>query len=245
MTLNRYIVAAAVAMAAALTCYVIKFCVILGYGFADDSAIWGQFGDYMGGSLNPILSFISIVLLIKSLNLQNQANLDLREELSDNKKTEKLRSFNALFFNMIDSQKKLLDTFIVSIVPIGVILRPGVNSIIYIEDEIDRLRKSGADNEVIINFLDEIDGDERIYGILRGFYITTKIVSEKLSDSNGFTIGDRKEHLLTLINFTDFAQLRLIVIAIQFYDTPASSYLRSNVELNEVLDEVGLGRDLY
>jgi len=232
-------------MAAALTCYVIKFCVILGYGFADDSAIWGQFGDYMGGSLNPILSFISIVLLIKSLNLQNQANLDLREELSDNKKTEKLRSFNALFFNMIDSQKKLLDTFIVSIVPIGVILRPGVNSIIYIEDEIDRLRKSGADNEVIINFLDEIDGDERIYGILRGFYITTKIVSEKLSDSNGFTIGDRKEHLLTLINFTDFAQLRLIVIAIQFYDTPASSYLRSNVELNEVLDEVGLGRDLY
>ncbi|WP_426167436.1 hypothetical protein [Pseudoduganella sp. R-34] len=245
MTLTRYIVAAAAAMVAAFAFYVIKFRLILGYGFADDSAIWGQFGDYMGGSLNPILSFISIVLLIKSLNLQNQANVDLREELKDSKQTEKLRSFSTLFFNMIASQKSLLDSFIVNAPPGNGMLRPGPNTIIYIEDELENLRGNGADDKAIVNFLNQIDGDERIYGILRGFYITVKIVTEKLSDSNGFTIEDRKDHLMTLINFTDFAQLRLIVIAIQFFDAPASSYLRDNIELNAVLQEVGLGLDLY
>lgn len=245
MGINRYIIGAAVTMMAVFAFYIIKFRLNLGYGFSDDSAVWGQFGDYMGGSLNPILSFISIVLLIKSLGLQNQANLDLREELVDSRKTEKLRSFSTLFFNMVASQKNLLDSFSVDPGREGEFLTPGVNSIIFVEDEIHRLRSVGADNEAILEFLNEVDADERIYGILRAFYITVKIISEKLSTSQDFSVEDRREYFFTLINFTDFSQLRLIIIAIQFFDAPPSSYLREHSELRSVLEEVGLGFDLY
>lgn len=33
---------------------------------------WGQFGDYLGGVLNPILSFITILLLLWNIYTQNQ-----------------------------------------------------------------------------------------------------------------------------------------------------------------------------
>lgn len=244
MVFNPYILLAAISMVAVAALYVIKFYIVLKLGFADDSAVWGQFGDYMGGSLNPILSFISVILLIKSLTLQNQANLDLREELKENKKTEKLRSFSVLFFNMISSQKSLLDGFTVKInsedMP-----TPGVRTIIWIEDAIADLRDQDVKDDVIISFLNEIDVDDKIFGILRAFYVTTKIIAERLSDANGFNLQDRKDQILTLINFTDFAQLRLIVLSVQFFDTEASRYLKANGDLKLVLAEVNLDFDLY
>lgn len=244
MVFNPYIFVAVISMAVVAALYIIKFYIVLKLGFADDSAVWGQFGDYMGGSLNPILSFISIILLIKSLSLQNQANSDLREELKENKKTEKLRSFSALFFNMISSQKSLLEGFTVN--PNSEqIITPGVGTIIWIEDAIADLREGDAKDGAISFFLNEIDVDDKIFGILRAFYITTKIIAEKLSDANGFNLEDRKDQILTLINFTDFAQLRLIIIGAQFFDTEASRYLKANGELKLVLAEVNLDFDLY
>jgi hypothetical protein len=225
--------------------YIIKFFGILGYGLADDSAIWGQFGDYMGGSLNPILSFISILLLIKSLNLQNQANLDLREELKDNKRTEKIKSFGSLFFNMIDSQKSLLQNFRLEFANANQVRQSGAGAIVCLEDEIENLRSRGANDTEITIFIEKIDSNDRIYGIVRAFSITVKIITEKLSDDNQFTFDDRKDHLLTLVNFTDFAQLRLILIAIQFMNYPATQYLRNNSDFTVVLNEVGLQLDLY
>ena len=35
-----------------------------GYSFSDEPEIWGVFGDYMGGTLNPLLSIINIVITI-------------------------------------------------------------------------------------------------------------------------------------------------------------------------------------
>jgi hypothetical protein len=34
-------------------------------------AVWGQLGDYMGGVLNPILSFFALYLLMRTLQLQH------------------------------------------------------------------------------------------------------------------------------------------------------------------------------
>jgi hypothetical protein len=242
---NPYIIFAAVSMIVVMACYCIRFFALLGYGFSDDPAIWGQFGDYMGGVLNPILSFISITLLIKSHNLQNQSNHDLREQLQADKKTEKLRSFSTLFFNMLSSQKSLLNDFKIKRLSDNQKTGTGVESIIFIEDQVEILRNNGAEDSRILEFLNEIDDQDRIFGILRAFYITVKIISEKLSASNGFNADDRKDHLLTLINFTDFAQLRLIILAVQFIDCPASQYLRNDSELISLLDEVKLGLDLY
>ena len=43
--------------------------------------IWGQFGDYMGGVINPIFGFISVVLLIYTIRQQQEALSLQREEL--------------------------------------------------------------------------------------------------------------------------------------------------------------------
>ena len=55
-----------------------------GHKFSSDPAAWGQFGDFIGGTANPILSFITLVLLAFTLGLQNrQLNISSRElELS-------------------------------------------------------------------------------------------------------------------------------------------------------------------
>ncbi len=237
---NSYIFVAAVAMIAIIGFYVVRFFVMLGFGVSDDSAIWGQFGDYMGGTLNPVLSFISIVLLIKSLGLQNQANVELRAELQENRRAEKLRSFSTLFFNMINSQRSLIDSFSVKNGSTNL-----SDTVVYIEGEIQRLREEGGSKEVIGKFLDDFDTSDRIYGVVRAFYVTVKAVFDKLSNVQGFTVADRKEHLLTLINFTDFAQLRLIIIAIQFMNYPASQYLRENNDFIDLLSELGLELDPY
>lgn len=51
-----------------------------------DQEKWGQFGDYFGGVLNPILSFFAFTALIVTLRVQLSANQD-----SDRRHTEQLR----------------------------------------------------------------------------------------------------------------------------------------------------------
>ena len=53
-----------------------------------DTTVWGTFGDYVGGSLNPLLSFLALIALLYTIRLQKEeletsrAELELtREEL--------------------------------------------------------------------------------------------------------------------------------------------------------------------
>ncbi|WP_374419516.1 putative phage abortive infection protein [Chromobacterium sp.] len=39
-------------------------------GLSKENGDWGTFGDFFGGTLNPILTFISIVILVKTIRLQ-------------------------------------------------------------------------------------------------------------------------------------------------------------------------------
>ncbi|NYY80701.1 hypothetical protein DMH27_20040 [Raoultella planticola] len=74
----------------------------LNFGISGDVSqktdVWGQFGDYVGGVLNPILSFISIYLLINSLSLQRQANTSLVDEIKRQEKLEDFKKFEFRFF---------------------------------------------------------------------------------------------------------------------------------------------------
>jgi hypothetical protein len=192
--------------------------------------------------LNPLLGFISLVLLIKSLRLQNEANADLRKELINSEKTEKIRSFETLFFNMINSQKVLFDSFKIKTQDA---IMYGSEAVIKIEDVIEDLREQHQDDELIIQFLKNIDSNDQIFGVTRGFYIIVKMITEKLSNDNGFSEEDRKSHLLALVNFTDFSLLRLIMISMQFMSYPSIEYLRKNSDFNAVLKEVELNYNLY
>ena len=246
MMINRYIAFAAFIILTVFASYFINFYVILGYEVSSDSAIWALLGDYAGGMLNPLLSFISIALLSKSLTLQNEANINLRKELKDNEKTEKLRSFEMLYFNMIDSQKKLFESFKINFDD-GESTNQftSIKAVIEIEDEIGRIRDRSRDDSEVWKYLNRIDSYDQIFGLSRAFYIMVMMVHEKLSDSEGFTSNDRKAHFQTLINFTDFAQVRLIMICVQFMEYESTKYLKDSPEFKETIEELGLSYELY
>ncbi|MEW5699098.1 hypothetical protein [Pseudomonas synxantha] len=243
---NKYVVVSAVLAFLVLFSYFAQFYLTLHYSVSDDPEQWGQLGDYIGGVLNPLLSFVSIVLLIRSLSIQVEANRDLRAEVEATRKTERLRSFEMQLFNMLDSQKTYFDSFRLSTDVDGTLLRfSGGEAVIKIEGDVESLRSSGPEVLLVVEYLERVDSTDQIYGLTRIFYNMVRIVDEKLSDSNGFCEEDRRSHYLTIINFTDFSLLRLIVMSAQFLDYASTSYLKSNLAFSSVLDSVGLSYDLY
>lgn len=84
---------------------------------------WGTFGDFIGGTLNPILTFISICLILYTV-YQNKKSLDFNsEELSLSRKaqqdssksqqliqkTQNLQQFDSLFFSLLNQFKHQQD----------------------------------------------------------------------------------------------------------------------------------------
>lgn len=247
MRTKSYITIAATIVVLVYLTYLAYFYFVLGYKISDDAEKWGQFGDYVGGILNPFLGFVSIVLLIKTLALQYEANGNLKEEIANTRKTEKLRSFEAFFFSLVSSQRELLNSFKITFPQPSsqTITLTGVNAILAIEDQIESMRNSGKTDNDISDFLTTLDSNDQIFGLVRAFYITVSMISEKLSDLEGFSLKDRKIHFKTLVNLTDFAQLRLVMLSVQFLDFPATRYLRDSGEFKSVLEELGMSYAMY
>ncbi|MUK93481.1 hypothetical protein GNP80_13675 [Aliivibrio fischeri] len=244
---SKYIVFAIISMLAVFLSYIFHFYFSLGYKLSNDPSVWAQLGDYSGGLLNPILSFISLVLLIKSLNLQRETNIDLQDELKNNKKNEKLKSFETYFFNMINSQIVAFNSFKIVISIDGVTtIKTSTDAVIAIEDEVAKIRADFPnDNEKVLEFLNDLDYNDQLFSITRSFYIIVKMTEDKLSDENGFNSELRKQHILTLINFTEFALLRLIMLNMQFMTLPSVEYLKGSTDFKDVLKDTNLSFNLY
>jgi uncharacterized membrane protein len=56
-------------------------------GFSSRQDVWGQFGDFVGGVLNPILSFLALIALVLTVVLQSRQLEYARKEL-DNSREE-------------------------------------------------------------------------------------------------------------------------------------------------------------
>jgi uncharacterized membrane protein len=70
------------------------FCIALTYimyfsrfhgGFSTKQDVWGQFGDFIGGTVNPLLSFLSLIALVFTVVLQTRQLEHSREELANSK----------------------------------------------------------------------------------------------------------------------------------------------------------------
>ncbi|TVO36209.1 hypothetical protein [Vibrio algivorus] len=243
---NRFSITATFLTLIVIGSYVIQFYFNLGYNLSSNASDWVEFSDYTGGLINPILSFMSLILLIKSLNLQNKANNDLRLEIKLNQKHELLRSFETYFFGLIEAQRVAFSTFKLDFPKKnGDKSLNGVCAIQELEDQIEIIRRSNGTNLDISEFIELIDKDERIYSSIRIFYNIVKMISERLSNSNGFNSISRKNQYQTLINFTEFSQFRLVLLSMQFIDCPPAKYLNSNSEFISVLRELGIEGELY
>ncbi|WP_440985341.1 hypothetical protein ACQHIH_00015 [Xanthomonas sontii] len=241
--IDRWIKLSIAAITLVLGAYVINF---YSAEISKNPESWGQIGDYLGGVLNPILSFISLVLIVKSLNLQRESNLALKMELEQSRQGEKLRSFENKFFNMIEVQSSNFQKFYVDFP--GDIADTRLNgpiAVIAMENEIERLRQLQAPQNEIAAFICSCDSEDQIFGAVRTFFTCAKYVMDHLSDAKGFSQEERLEYLKTLINFTEFPLVRLNMIAIKFLDYEASRYLKSCGDFKEVLQSLELDYDAY
>jgi len=99
-------------------------------GLSNDQEKWAQFGDYIGGTLNPILAFFAFVALLITIKLQNDGLQQSKDELEltrkeleksamaqekqskslelQNKATN-LQIFENTFFSLLKENHKILD----------------------------------------------------------------------------------------------------------------------------------------
>lgn len=86
----------------ALIAFVLGLYVINFHGsFGSEQATWGTFGDYVGGVLNPIFAFASLIAILYSMHLQS-------EEL-ENSSNELQRSAEALNSQIAISKQQTFD----------------------------------------------------------------------------------------------------------------------------------------
>jgi uncharacterized membrane protein len=70
-------------------------------GWSDQQQDWGLFGDFVGGVLNPIFAFLSLLALLLTVILQNKEIHQSHEELRKSNDTLQRQNFENTFFQML------------------------------------------------------------------------------------------------------------------------------------------------
>ncbi|WP_323017807.1 putative phage abortive infection protein [Castellaniella sp.] len=98
--------------------YMLWFWTIKGQELSDNPERWAQFGDYLAGTVGPIMGFASIMLLVATLHLQRTELEEQRQQLvkSTQEVAEQNRillrqSFEQTFFTWLSSYKDIVDRF--------------------------------------------------------------------------------------------------------------------------------------
>ncbi len=91
--------------------------------------IWGAFGDFVGGSLNAVLSLFGFVALLLTIVLQSQELSLSRHELrisanalQEQSKTVKLQQFEGTFFKLLDLHESIVNALVIPL-PDGTIIK--------------------------------------------------------------------------------------------------------------------------
>ena len=86
---------------------------------SNDPATWGTFGDYLGGTLNPIISFLALIGLLYTIHQQAQEMQATREELEQAAEQQRrqadifnLQQFESTFFSLLEQHNKIIETLV-------------------------------------------------------------------------------------------------------------------------------------
>lgn len=110
--LTRLAYAGAFVAVIALATYFFKF-----YGaLSNDPGTWGQFGDYVGGVLNPTFSFLALIALLATFGLQvRELRISARElknsadALFKQNETLKRQTFETTFFQLLALHNEIVN----------------------------------------------------------------------------------------------------------------------------------------
>ncbi|HDZ8195176.1 TPA: hypothetical protein RUT31_003202, partial [Enterobacter kobei] len=192
--------------------------------------VWGQFGDYVGGVVNPILSFVTIYLLIQSVSLQRESNDSLMKEINRQEKLEEYKKFELRFFRLLETQEESFDRFRISIGETddgNIEMLHGVAAVSYIENELSVLIDAKIERERVQGWLDSLDDDGAYFSLTRRFYLILKLIND-----NTASRSERLELYEILMNLTDIKVISMIAILSVYYDWDVMKYIKSSDILN-------------
>lgn len=172
-----------------------------GTGFSAEKGDWGTFGDFVGGVANPILTFITMLMLIKSINLQKEANDSLIRQNSQmlvdsirQKKMDDLRSFESSFYSLGEVSRQEFNNL--KILGFDSVIYESSAAVAYIEKY---LHSECAKKNAVNLSQDFISLDDRscmaIYSAVRSFYVLFKLTQESCPD-------EYKERYMEICTYT-------------------------------------------
>lgn len=136
--------------------YFIWFFAIQNQSLSTDSSVWGTFGDFVGGLLNPLIAYSAFYWLTVSVIVQKQELAETKQALIDSSKAQeeqvkqyKIQRFENTFFNMLSLQNEILNTVVFNSKSISPLNNP--------EDESSASRSAFSS---ILRWIDSEDGNE-------------------------------------------------------------------------------------
>lgn len=220
--------------------YFVRFGIVLDLPFSPSQEVWAQFGDFLGGVINPILSFLTILLLLESIKCQNEANNSLTQQLDINKKNEKLKIFENLFFHLINSQREQFSKFRIKVINHNKVEEiHTVEAVNRIEMLFTEEIECGKDLNELTFLYEQLDEAYGFYDLLRCFCISVSLVKEHLTENHDFNEKDRAFYYEKLINLMEFAHIRLIATSLQFDNGKVTKKLEEK-EFIEICNKLGL-----
>lgn len=205
--------------------YFLWFKACLDFHLSKSPEVWGQFGDFVGGVLNPILSFITVVILIITTIYQ-------QKQYENSEKRELNKRFDDRFYGMISYQRDLAANFKLAL--------PGGSDadvkdvITYVEDVFFNTNDH--------SYINSQGFKETIFPVVRAFYILIKMIDESSEDEVSANIASK--YYEWVINLSDYHFLRLVFFCSFYYDNISSfTYIRSNK--NVISSLTTMGWDVY
>lgn len=110
---------ACILLCSVLIIYAVNF---FGRSLSGDPEAWGQFGDFLGGTLNPLLGFLTLAAVLYTVRLQHELLVAARQQveitstelvkssdaLSQQVESSKRAEFRGTFFSLIGLQQQIL-----------------------------------------------------------------------------------------------------------------------------------------
>lgn len=148
---------------------------------SSNQAVWGVFGDFLGGLLNPILSFTTVYLLIRSLTSQHEALAlakrqadDAQSALAEQRELELVKQFESSFFVFSNVAANAYDRFSIKEKGATYVSSSGIS---YIIENIQDLKGVGVHLGGELIAIDERNHDS-IYALIQSYCSLFKVVSE-------------------------------------------------------------------
>lgn len=173
-------------------------------GFPTDKAEWGTFGDFIGGVTNPILTFLSIIMLIRSLKLQKDANSSILSQneqlLKDSlrqKEIDDLRSFESSFYNLAEVARKGFENF--KLTGWAGEVYDSSFAVNFLEKHMLTQSNLKSPDELTKHFtkMDDVNA-LAIYSVVRSFYVLIKFTNETCPEKHKNVYFDICNHIMPI-----------------------------------------------